>query len=235
MGGGIWWHEGHKDGSKNACSNAPAAVACLAVARHARPGRAGRLVGEARRIVDWTVQTLELDDGLFADRAFVATGELNRDRLTYNTGLMIRAFLGLYRATGDAEYLGRAGRAAAASDWFLDARTHAYRDAVKWSHLLVEADLELYRATGGCEAAWPRNRHGGRRLSPLAGDAADGGDRRRGDGADAVAASPRLTPGRAERSGTAWTAPPTAFGPPRRCDQMGRRGRQVRSFKGRAE
>jgi len=25
-GGGIWWHQSHKDGTKNACSNGPAAV-----------------------------------------------------------------------------------------------------------------------------------------------------------------------------------------------------------------
>lgn len=29
LAGGIWWHEGHKDAS-DACSNAPAAVACPA-------------------------------------------------------------------------------------------------------------------------------------------------------------------------------------------------------------
>jgi hypothetical protein len=32
-GGGIWWHQGHKDGTKNACSNGPAAVGCLRLAR----------------------------------------------------------------------------------------------------------------------------------------------------------------------------------------------------------
>ncbi|RYD84167.1 MAG: hypothetical protein EOP61_40460, partial [Sphingomonadales bacterium] len=33
-GGGIWWHEGHKDDAKNTCVNAPAAVGCLMVAAH---------------------------------------------------------------------------------------------------------------------------------------------------------------------------------------------------------
>jgi hypothetical protein len=26
LGGGIWWHQGHKDGTKNACSNGPSAL-----------------------------------------------------------------------------------------------------------------------------------------------------------------------------------------------------------------
>jgi uncharacterized protein YyaL (SSP411 family) len=146
-GGGIWWHEGHKDGSKNTCSNAPAAVACLLMARYQRPPRARESSAKAKRIVDWTNETLRLDDGLYADRIFVETGKRNTDKLTYNTALMIRAMLGLHQQTGDAAYLAQAERSAAASDWFLDKRTGAYRDPAKWSHLMVEADLELYRAT----------------------------------------------------------------------------------------
>ena len=32
-GGGIWWHQRHKDGTKNACANGPAAVGCLRLAK----------------------------------------------------------------------------------------------------------------------------------------------------------------------------------------------------------
>jgi hypothetical protein len=147
-GGGIWWHEGHKGESKNTCSNAPSAVACLRLAKHQSPDKAKTLVAKAQKIVDWTVKTFESEDGLYADGMNLKTGKVNRDQLTYNTALMIRAFLGLYRATGDETFLHRANRAARASDWFLDKKTRAYRDSVKWSHLLVEADLEMYRATG---------------------------------------------------------------------------------------
>ena len=59
---------------------------------------------------------------------------------------MIRAFQGLHRATKKPEPLEEAKRIGKASDWFLG-DTGAYRDDAKWSHLLVEADLELYRAT----------------------------------------------------------------------------------------
>lgn len=146
LGGGIWWHETHKDGTKNTCVNAPAAVACLRIAKYLPPDRAKEYRAQARKIVNWTSQTFE-DNGLYSDRISVDTGRLHRAKLTYNTALMIRAFLGLYRETNDQEDLAHAQRCAAAADWFVDKKTNAYRDPPKWSHLLVEADLEMYRAT----------------------------------------------------------------------------------------
>jgi hypothetical protein len=146
--GGIWWHEGHRDGTKNTCSNAPAAVACLRVARTSSPARSAELIGTANRIVDWTVTNLQAPNALFADRKVVATGHVVPGQLTYNSALMIRAMLGLYRCTHDERYLTEAKRIARAADWFVCQLTHAYINSAKWSHLLVEADLELYRATG---------------------------------------------------------------------------------------
>jgi uncharacterized protein YyaL (SSP411 family) len=144
LGGGIWWHEQHKDGTKNTCSNAPAAVACLRMAEHRR--RAENIAW-ARKIVAWTNEHLQDTDGLFFDRKKVATGALNRDKLTYNTALMLRANLKLHRLTDDKHYLDEAKRIAAACEWFVGKETGAYRDHVKFAHLLVEADLEYHRAT----------------------------------------------------------------------------------------
>ncbi len=56
--------------------------------------------------------------------------------------------MGLYRATGKKEYLDAAQRIAKAADSFLDRQTDVYRDAVRYAHFMVEADLELYRTTG---------------------------------------------------------------------------------------
>ena len=81
------------------------------------------------------------------DRKVVATGEVKRGKLTYNSALMLQALLGLYRATGEESYLEEARRIGKAGDWFLDGKTGVYRDAVRYSHFMVEADLELYRAT----------------------------------------------------------------------------------------
>ena len=98
----------------------------------------------AEKIVRWTKSKLRLDDGLFADRIDF-DGGMNRDKLTYNAALMLRANLGLYRATKKPEYLEEAKRIGQAAKWF--ATDGLYRDDVKWAHLMVEADLELYRAT----------------------------------------------------------------------------------------
>ena len=146
IGGGIWWHQGHKDGTKNACSNGPAAVGCLRLAKFHQKDAAS-LIEQARKIVQWTTRALQAEDGLFDDRKVVATGEVKRGKLTYNSALMLRAQLGLYRAKGEKAYLEEAQKIVRAADWFLDQKTGVYRDAVRYSHFMVEADLELYRAT----------------------------------------------------------------------------------------
>lgn len=146
-GGGIWWHELHKDGTKNTCANGPAAVGCLALAKH-EPKKAAELIQKARDIVKWTNEALQDDDGLFDDRKVVATGEIKRGKLTYNSALMLRANLGLYQATGEKAYLDEAIRIGKAADWFLDENTGVYRDALRYCHFMIEADLELYEATG---------------------------------------------------------------------------------------
>lgn len=146
-GGGIWWHQGHKDGTKNVCANAPAAVGCLRLAKFRAADAAKPLIEQAQKIVDWTVKALQADDGLFDDRKVVASGEIKRGKLTYNSALMLRSTLGLYRVTGNKEYRDQANRIGKAADWFLNAQTGVYRDPVKWAHFMVEADLELYRIT----------------------------------------------------------------------------------------
>ena len=146
-GGGIWWHETHKGGGKNTCVNAPAAVSCLRLARLRDPRAAAPLIEKAQAIIAWTASNLQDPSGLFWDNKVIATGEVNRGQLTYNTGLMIRAFLGQYRATGKKEPLEEARRIARAGDRLLKKDTGVYRDPVKWAHLMVEADLELYRTT----------------------------------------------------------------------------------------
>ncbi len=148
LGGGIWWHEAHKGGGKNTCVNAPAAVACLALARRLQPSAdAAKYRAEARRIVDWTRAHLQNPDGRFADHVTVATGKVAHFSLTYNTALMIRAELMLARQTGSAADEAEAEREARAADAFADRRTGGYHEQVKWSHLLVEADLAVARQT----------------------------------------------------------------------------------------
>lgn len=150
LGGGIWWHEAHekKAQCKNTCANGPSAVGCLLSAKHQpSAAKAQARVAWARKIVDWTTSKLQLEDGLYAD-SLGFDGKHNRDKLTYNAALMLRAYLGLHRAAKNPKDLEEAKRIGRAGEWFMGRETGAFRDAVKWSHLMVEADLELHRATG---------------------------------------------------------------------------------------
>ncbi len=148
--GGIWWHETHerKNRQKNTCANAPAAVACLRLARVSQPTEARELLAQARKITDWTVTNLELPNHLYADTRDIEGDGMNRASLTYNSALMLRAFLDLQRATGDASYLRRAQQIAVAAGSLVDQKTGVFHDHKKWAHLMVEADLALYRVTG---------------------------------------------------------------------------------------
>jgi uncharacterized protein YyaL (SSP411 family) len=142
LGGGIYWKEDHK--SKNTCSNGPAAEAALALARYRN--REGYLRW-AKRIVEWTNRTLQAPDGTFWDN-IDRTGKRQRTRWTYNTALMLRADLDLYRFTREASYLDEAKRLAQASvKEFINPATGAFRDDALFSHLLVEAFLDLYKET----------------------------------------------------------------------------------------
>jgi hypothetical protein len=147
LGGGIWWHASHKDDSKNTCANGPAAVGFLYLARVGPPSEAAQWVEAARKTVAWTTAKLQAPDGLFHDRIIVTTGEVKRGKLTYNAALMLRANLDLYRRTRRTSYLDEAKRIGRAADHFCNEETGVFRDGLKWSHFMVEADLDLYRAT----------------------------------------------------------------------------------------
>ncbi|MFD0893877.1 hypothetical protein KBB96_10670 [Luteolibacter ambystomatis] len=146
LGGGIWWHERHNDDAKNTCVNAPAALSCFRLSKFSDPKTAEKLIAQGKKIVEWTVKTLQSEDGLFMDHIKVSTGKISRARLTYNTALMLRCFLWLHSYTNDPAHLAEAKRVAKAADSFLDGNG-VYRDLQKWSHLMVEADIEMYRHT----------------------------------------------------------------------------------------
>lgn len=149
LGGGIWWHElGEKKvRAKNTCANAPAAVACLRLARLSPAFEAQSWIAQARKIGDWTVKNLQLPNRLYADTRDIEGDGMNRVSLTYNSALMLRYFLGMHRVTGNAAFLQRAQQIAVAAGSLIDQKTGVYRDHKKWAHLMVEADLALYRVT----------------------------------------------------------------------------------------
>lgn len=146
-GGGIWWHQRHEGGGKNTCVNGPAAVGCFRISKFSDDKAAAKRIADGTKIMEWTTKTLRAPNGLFSDAITVATGAINRDQLTYNAAMPLRAYLCLYAITGEDIYLEEAIRTGKAAEGLLDHKTRAYRDPLKWSHLMVEADIELYRWT----------------------------------------------------------------------------------------
>ncbi|GAB4469289.1 MAG: hypothetical protein OHK0029_41840 [Armatimonadaceae bacterium] len=143
LGGGIYWRQDHK--SKNTCSNAPSAHAALVLYRQTKDQR---YLDWATRIVNWTKRTLQAPNNLYWDNQNIANGEIEKTQWTYNTALMIRSHLGLYRATQDRRHLTEAERLAVASEKeFVRPDTQAFRDEANFSHLLCEAYLDLWRET----------------------------------------------------------------------------------------
>lgn len=108
-GGGIAWATSHT-GSKNACSNGPAAI--LAAKLYMQTNEEAYL-DWATRIFTWEKENLFnqasgcVYDGLNGD-----TGELNTTSLSYNQGTFLGAAHLLYQITGEETYLNDARKAA---------------------------------------------------------------------------------------------------------------------------
>jgi len=151
-GGGIYWHVSRDGGGdkaqKGVCSNATAVYGLLAVARHKTGPERAEGIRRARQIVSWTRRKLQDTDKLYLDHVDPRSGRLQRHKWTYNTAMMIRCHLLLHKLTGSKTDLAEAVAVGRAAKAFVDAKTGAYRDAPFFSHLLAEADLELYRITG---------------------------------------------------------------------------------------
>lgn len=145
LGGGLYWHQ-QKLESKNTCVIAPAIVGILAL--YEAEGRKNKSDFDwAKKMYDWTNAHLQDTDGLYWDNINL-DGKIEKTKWTYNTALMIRANLGLYRATKDEKYLREARRVSDASlvRW-TDPQSGAFADDARFNHLLSEALLRTYDAT----------------------------------------------------------------------------------------
>lgn len=134
LGGGIYWRESDKK-SKNTCSNAPSAAACLAVWEKTKdPG----LLEMAKTLYAWTKGRLQdPTDLLFWDNVGL-DGKVEKTKWSYNTALMIRTAAMLYKATREGRYAKEAEAMASASEkrWFVGGKV---ADAGRFAHLLLES------------------------------------------------------------------------------------------------
>ncbi len=146
LGGGIFWHE-PKQESKNTCSNAPAIVSLLRLydLTHNQAD-----LDAALRLYTWINATLQdPSDGLYYDNINI-DGRVAKFKLTYNTALMIRANCLLYKVSGKDSYLTEAKRLGNSSirKW-VDSRTGVVKNPGRFSHLLLDAFIELNSVDSG--------------------------------------------------------------------------------------
>jgi hypothetical protein len=98
LGGGIYWSSEYS--GKNACSNAPAAIAFLLAYQLTENEE---YLKKGIIIYDWMNSTLREGD-LFIDNIRVESGAKNGWKGTYNQATMIYAGSLLYEITGEKEY-----------------------------------------------------------------------------------------------------------------------------------
>ncbi len=143
LGGGLYWHQQDLK-SKNTCVSAPAATGALALYNLGDRDQ----LATAQSLVTWTTKTLQdPTDGLFWDNIKL-DGKVEKAKWTYNTALMIRANIGLWRATKVAKYLQDARREGdSALPHWTDPATGGFKDSARFNHLLSESLLQLFEAT----------------------------------------------------------------------------------------
>lgn len=109
MPGGIFWVESARNRDRNTVSTAPAAQLGLLLAEQEQdPARKHELLTWSKRMYDWVDRNLRGPDGLYWDHVG-EDGTIDASVYTYNQGAMLGATLLMYRATGDEQYLDRAG------------------------------------------------------------------------------------------------------------------------------
>lgn len=139
LGGGIFWREQEKN-SKNTCSNAPA---MLAAARLYLATHEPHYLTVAKELQIWLQKLKDPSDQLMFD-AMGLNGHMDKTKWTYNSALMIRGDLALFKATDNKEYLEEAvaiGRSAI-THW-VDLSAGAIHDEGPFAHHLSEAFLAL--------------------------------------------------------------------------------------------
>lgn len=142
LGGGLYWHQQKKE-SKNTCVSAPAAAAALDLYRVTGDKTD---LNQATQLYNWTCDKLQDKDGLFWDNINL-NGEIGKAKFTYNTALMLRNNVELYKVTNDQKYLAEARRVADASLDYWTGADGKFGDDPKFNNWLCDALLATYRAT----------------------------------------------------------------------------------------
>ena len=142
LGGGLYWHQQKKE-SKNTCVSGPAAAAALDLYRVTGDKTD---LAQAKQLYNWTCDKLQDKDGLFWDN-IALDGKIGKAKFTYNTALMLRNNIELWKVTNDQKYLDEARRIADASLEYWTRAGGNFGDDPKFNNWLCEALLMTYQAT----------------------------------------------------------------------------------------
>lgn len=142
LGGGLYWHQQKKE-SKNTCVSGPAAAAALDLYRVTSDKTD---LEQAKQLYNWTNANLQDKDGLYWDNINL-NGEIGKAKFTYNTALMLRNNVELWKVTNDQKYLDEARRVADASLEYWTRAGGNFGDDPKFNNWLCEALLLTYQAT----------------------------------------------------------------------------------------
>lgn len=144
LGDGIYWCEQKKE-SKNACSNAPAAV--LAVKLYSLTSEEKYLT-RAKELYSWVLNNLQdPEDALIMDNINL-NGRVDRRKFAYNSGQMIEAGVLLYKATGETKYLDQAQKIAESSYQYffteVEGQRYLKNGNVWFVAVMLRGFIELY-------------------------------------------------------------------------------------------
>lgn len=137
-GGGLYWEE-KSYATKNACSNAPAIVLALQLAR--ATGKK-QYLDTALLLYNWVNRHLKAPGGLYYDNIAVADRKTDRRLYSYNTGCMLQSDVYLYQITHDSTYLKNAIALAEASVKYFLGGGH-FRDNYWFSAVLLRGLVQL--------------------------------------------------------------------------------------------
>jgi rhamnogalacturonyl hydrolase YesR len=141
LGGGIYWKEGDT-GSKNTCSNGPAALVALQLYQ-ATKNKA--YLDTAIKIVNWTNSKLQRPDKLYWDNISTkGNNNIGKATFSYNTGTMLESYVYLYEITKEKKYLDEANAIADSSLEFFYGKGK-FRDGYWFNAVLLRAYQHLLK------------------------------------------------------------------------------------------
>lgn len=153
LGGGIYWCEQNK-GSKNTCSNAPAAVFAFKIFKATGDSLYYR---SGEELYKWTKKNLQdTTDKLYFDNINLE-GKIGKAKYAYNSGQMMQAAALLYKLTQNQEYLREAqDLAVACYDYFFHDFTTSGGDTFRmlnegdvwFTAVMLRGFIELYHIDG---------------------------------------------------------------------------------------